>query len=102
MNLSNNLLQHLTIANETIIFTNERGEPAFVVLPYQKYLQFLNGADSHNKDGLTSDNLLDKINFEIAERREQLPLINGDDSVIVDTDEDEEEQLYLEDIEVKN
>jgi len=102
MNLPNNLLQHLATANETIIFTNERGKPAFVVLPYQKYLQFLNSADSSNKDGLTSDKLLDKINLEIAERREQLPLINEDDSVIRDTDEDEEEQLYLEDIEVKN
>ncbi len=102
MNISNNLIKHLTIANETIIFTNERCEPSFVVLPYQKYLQFLNGADSPNKDRLTSDKLLDKINLEIAEPREQLPLTNGDDSIITDTDEDEEDQLYLEDIEVKN
>lgn len=127
MHLSDELLKHAAAAHETIIIANERGEPSCAVIPYKKYLRLLHGSDSINsarkEGGLTGNQLLDTINREIAQRKDeqQLPLTSGSDSDFVNTpynhdssrwvgftdrdDEDlndnsndEEDQLYLEDI----
>ncbi|MBI4359955.1 MAG: hypothetical protein HY564_02595 [Candidatus Jacksonbacteria bacterium] len=108
MTLSPSFIQQLAANRETAILLNSEGEPILVIVPYERYKSLYEEkapvketARSENpKEGLTSEELLDNINRQIAERKQeqQIPIMPADDSVIQDDENAEEDRLYLEDI----
>lgn len=86
MNLSNTLIQQLNSSNDKLVLINENGEPQAVLMSYAAYESFIKAIIKHKtpsqsnsrpagrlskiNNGLTSDKLLDKINNEIAQWKE--------------------------------
>lgn len=86
MNLSNTLIQQLNSSNDKLVLINEKGEPQAVIMSYAAYESFIKAIIKHKppsqsnsnadgrlskiNNGLTSDKLLDKINNEIAQWKE--------------------------------
>lgn len=81
MRLSQNLIKHIIDNQEKIIIVNNNGEPQLVLMPYQIYQNCCDGQQNHKTPtvldsspqltGLTSDELLDRINQNIAQWKEQ-------------------------------
>ena len=116
MTISNRLLQQLK-NNEKIIVVNESGKPQYIVTKYNDFEVQKTAETSENKQtipspvesqekGLTSDELLDRINKDIAQLKEiQIPGLLGEgynypDDTMLSSEllEEDEDRLYIEEI----
>lgn len=88
MNLSNAIIKQLQLSNDKLVLINETGEPQAVLMSYTAYETLIKESSVKREiipqnnqiktiyspkisNGLTSDKLLDKINYEIAEWKER-------------------------------
>lgn len=106
MKLKKTLLDQL-LKNEssTVVVINESGDPLYVIIPYKSYIlkntPQLSPLPEQSKR-LTSEQLIDKINQELAQWYEQQNQTEMEDDYFVEetfqTKGEEQEQLYLETI----
>jgi len=116
MHIPKKLLTQLNTHNEKIVILSSEGEPMSVLMSYEAYIGLLEGKNapilnSNSKNSsknaqnplqtLTSNDLLDKINHEIAQWKEhQNPGFLDDNyfSEEEDFDVNEDDRVYLESI----
>lgn len=88
-----------------MILTNSAGDPELVILSYTEYLALSRKKEAlptasfptSLEKGLTSDELLDKINRDIAQWKEtQNPMVELEEDSV--TDDDEDDLMYFESV----
>ena len=110
MHISNNLIQQLNSDGDKLILLNERGEPQGVLMSYTSYKALLQASakresqSANNSEkaffyskipqGLTSGELLDKINAEIAQWREKENPISLDENYVAQNRYEEKKDDY--------
>lgn len=73
MYLSQNLIKRIIDNQEKLIIVNNNGEPQVVLMPYEIYQNCCDNQKNNKiqNNNLTSDELLDRINQNIAQWKEQ-------------------------------
>lgn len=107
MKLKKLLLKELSEnENSKIFVVNESGEPLYVIIPFGTYAHFKYAGRSEpisqKQVNLTSEQILDKINQELAQWYERQNPTDMDESYFGQlhphNEEEEQDQLYLETI----
>jgi len=73
MYLSQNLINRIRETREKLIIVNNNGEPQVVLMSYEIYQSYCDNQKNNRvqNNNLTSDELLDRINQNIAQWKEQ-------------------------------
>lgn len=73
MHLSQNLINRIRDNQEKLIIVNNNGEPQVVLMSYEIYQSYCDNQKNNRvqNNNLTSDELLDRINQNIAQWKEQ-------------------------------